>query len=84
MAIRHDPNNANAWYNLGVIVDVFGNYRDGVNAFSQAADIDKDFTNAWFNKVCHLHISVRTRSDQGVRASPPDRSPGSGGTQPAG
>jgi len=48
--IKAAPNNANAWYNLGVIAYKRGNYRDATNAFAQATDIDLAFVDAWYNK----------------------------------
>ena len=48
--IKAEPNNANAWYNLGVIAYKRGNYRDATNAFAQATDIDPLFVDAWYNK----------------------------------
>ena len=52
--IRTDPNNATIWNNIGVIQFRQGKYRDAVNAFGQATDIDPHFTNAWFNKSLAL------------------------------
>jgi len=60
-AIRQDSNNANLWYNLGVTLTTLGNYRDSVNAFGQAADIDPRFMDAWFNKgmaLAHLDKNI--------------------------
>jgi tetratricopeptide (TPR) repeat protein len=48
--IRTDSNNANAWYNKGVIQYKQGKYLDAVNSFGQATDIDPEFTEAWYNK----------------------------------
>ena len=48
--IKAAPNNANAWYNLGVIAYKRGNYRDATNTFAQATDIDQAFVDAWYNK----------------------------------
>jgi tetratricopeptide (TPR) repeat protein len=48
--IRLDANNANLWYNKGVILFKMCRYQDALNSFSQAADIDPEFTEAWVNK----------------------------------
>ncbi|MEI7855922.1 MAG: tetratricopeptide repeat protein [Methanomicrobiales archaeon] len=76
-AIRQDPNNAGAWYNLGVTVYALGNYRDAVNAFGQAADIDPDFADAWFNKgIALVHLDKYPEAlrafDRGLKIEPWD------------
>jgi tetratricopeptide (TPR) repeat protein len=48
--INIDANNANLWYNKGIILFKMCRYQDALNAFSQAADIDPGFTGAWVNK----------------------------------
>ena len=48
--INIDANNANAWYNKGIILFRMCRYQDALNSFSQAADIDPEFTEAWVNK----------------------------------
>ncbi|MDP2796079.1 MAG: tetratricopeptide repeat protein [Methanoregula sp.] len=48
--IKVDANNANVWYNKGIILFKMCRYQDALNAFAQAADIDPEFTEAWYNK----------------------------------
>jgi len=48
--INIDANNANLWYNKGIILFKMCRYQDALNSFSQAADIDPGFTEAWVNK----------------------------------
>ena len=48
--IKIDANNANVWYNKGVILFRMCRYQDALNSFAQAADIDPGFTEAWVNK----------------------------------
>ena len=48
--INIDANNANLWYNKGIILFKMCRYQDALNSFSQAADIDSEFTGAWANK----------------------------------
>ena len=48
--IKIDANNANMWYNKGIILFKMGRYQDALNSFAQAADIDPEFTEAWYNK----------------------------------
>ena len=55
--IRLDANNANAWYNKGIILFKMCRYQDALNSFAQAADIDPEFTEAWFNKGMALMCS---------------------------
>ena len=55
--IKLDANNANAWYNKGIIHFKMGRYQDAINSFSQAADIDPEFTEAWYNKGMALMCS---------------------------
>jgi len=49
-AIRIDANNANIWYNKGLILYKQGKYVDAANCFAQAADIDPGFIDALYNK----------------------------------
>ena len=49
-AIKLDANNANSWYNKGIILFKMGRYQDALNSFAQATDIDPEFTEAWYNK----------------------------------
>jgi len=48
--IKLDGNNANVWYNKGIILFKMCRYQDALNAFAQAADIYPEFTEAWYNK----------------------------------
>ena len=48
--IMFDANNANSWYNKGIILFKMCRYQDALNSFAQAADIDPEFTEAWYNK----------------------------------
>ena len=48
--IKLDANNANAWYNKGIILFKMCRYQDALNSFAQATDIDPEFTEAWYNK----------------------------------
>ncbi|MEI7856569.1 MAG: tetratricopeptide repeat protein [Methanomicrobiales archaeon] len=48
--VNSDGNNANVWYNKGIILFKMCRYQDALNAFAQAADIDPEFTEAWYNK----------------------------------
>jgi tetratricopeptide (TPR) repeat protein len=52
--IKTDSNNANIWNNIGIIQFRQGKYREAVNAFGQAADIDPACTDALFNKSLAL------------------------------
>jgi tetratricopeptide (TPR) repeat protein len=55
--IRLDANNANGWYNKGIILFNMCRYQDALNSFAQAADIDPEFSEAWYNKgMTLLHI----------------------------
>ena len=48
--IKIDANNANVWYNQGILLFKMGRYLDARNSFAQAADIDPGFAEAWYNK----------------------------------
>ena len=48
--IKTDANNPNAWYTKGLILFKMGRYQDVRNSFAQAADIDPEFAEAWYNK----------------------------------
>ena len=52
--LKTDSNNATIWNNIGIIRFRHGDYRDAVNAFGQAADIDPASTDALFNKSLAL------------------------------
>ena len=47
--IKLDANNANVWYNKGIILFKMCRYQEALNSFAQAADIDPEFTEAWYN-----------------------------------
>jgi len=55
--MRRSANNANSWYNKGIILFKMCRYQDALNSFAQAADIDPEFTEAWFNKGMVLMCS---------------------------
>jgi len=48
--IKTDANNANAWYNKGILLFKMCRYQDARNSFAQAADIDPEFAEALCNK----------------------------------
>jgi tetratricopeptide (TPR) repeat protein len=52
--LKTDSNNVFIWNNIGIIRFRQGEYRDAVNAFGQASDINPEFTNALFNKSLSL------------------------------
>lgn len=52
--LKTDSNNAAVWNHIGIIRFRQGDYRDAVNAFGQAADIDPAYTDALFNKSLAL------------------------------
>jgi len=52
--LKTDSNNATLWNNIGIILFRQEKYRDAVNSFGQATDVDPEFTNAWFNKSLAL------------------------------
>jgi tetratricopeptide (TPR) repeat protein len=52
--LKTDSNNAIIWNNIGIIQFRQGKYREAVNAFGQAADIDPACTDALFNKSLAL------------------------------
>jgi len=55
--LKTDSNNATIWNNIGVIRFRQGDYRNAVNAFGQAADIDPASTGALFNKsLAFVHL----------------------------
>ena len=42
--IRLDANNANSWYNKGIILFKMCRYHEALNSFAQAADIDPELS----------------------------------------
>jgi tetratricopeptide (TPR) repeat protein len=61
--LKTDSNNAIVWNNIGIIRFRQGEYREAVNAFGQATDINPEFTNAWFNKSLALvHLGKYTEA----------------------
>ena len=75
--IKLDGNNANVWYNKGIIPFKMCRYLDALNAFAQAADIDPEFTEAWYNKGMALmnlqkyHEAIRA-FDKVLKINPHD------------
>jgi tetratricopeptide (TPR) repeat protein len=75
--LRTDSNNATIWNNIGIIRFRQGKYRDAVNAFGQATDIDPEFSNAWFNKsLALIHLNKETEAlralDKVLKVNPRD------------
>lgn len=61
--LKPDSNNATIWNTIGIIKFRQGDYRDAVNAFGQAADIDPACTDALFNKSLALvHLGKETEA----------------------
>ena len=76
--VKTDSNNAIVWNNIGIIQFRQGKYREAVNAFGQATDIDPQFTNAWFNKILALvHLGKETEAlralDKVIKLNPRDK-----------
>ena len=61
--LKTDSNNAIIWNSIGIIKFRQGEYREAANAFGQAADINPEFTSAWFNKSLALvHLGKETEA----------------------
>lgn len=61
--LKTDSNNASLWNHIGIIRFRQGDYRDAINAFGQAADIDPVCTGALFNKSLALvHLGKETEA----------------------
>jgi tetratricopeptide (TPR) repeat protein len=76
--LKTDSNNATIWNNIGIIRFRQGKYREAVNAFGQATDIDPQFTNAWFNKSLALvNLEKATEAlralDKVIKLNPRDK-----------
>jgi len=76
--IKLDANNANAWYNKGIILFKMCRYQDALNSFAQAADIDPEFTEAWYNKGMALMNLGKTLGairafDKALKINPHDK-----------
>src|SRR5207247_2320236 len=48
-AIKIEPNDAKAWYNLGTAYGNAGRSADEIAAYQQAIKIKPDFAKAWYN-----------------------------------
>ena len=75
--IKTDPNNANAWYNKGVLLFKMCRYQDARNSFAQAADIDPEFAEAWYNKGIALmtlgkYLEAIRTFDKAITINPND------------
>lgn len=76
--LKTDSNNSLIWNNIGIIQFRQEKYRDAVNAFGQATDINPEFTNAWFNKSLALfHLGKDTGAlralDKVLKLNPRDK-----------
>ena len=61
--LKTDSNNAVIWNTIGIIRFRQGKYREAVNAFGQAADINPAYTNVLFNKSLALvHLGKETEA----------------------
>lgn len=75
--INIDANNANLWYNKGIILFRMCRYQDALNSFAQAADIDPGFAGAWCNKGVALmelgkNIEATRAFDKVIASNPGD------------
>ena len=65
--LKTDSNNATIWNNIRIIRFRQGEYREALNAFGQATDINPEFTNAWFNKSLALvHLGKDTKARRAI------------------
>jgi tetratricopeptide (TPR) repeat protein len=76
--IKTDANNANAWYNKGILLFKMCRYQDARNSFAQAADIDPEFAEAWYNKGIALmtlgkYLEAIRTFDKAIAINPNDR-----------
>jgi tetratricopeptide (TPR) repeat protein len=76
--LKTDSNNATLWNNIGIILFRQGKYRDAVNSFGQATDVDPEFTNAWFNKsLALIYLGKDTEAlralDKVIKLNPRDK-----------
>jgi tetratricopeptide (TPR) repeat protein len=76
--LKTDSNNATLWNNIGIIRFRQGEYREALNAFGQATDVNPKFTNAWFNKSLALvHLGKDTEAlralDKVIKLNPRDK-----------
>jgi tetratricopeptide (TPR) repeat protein len=75
--IKTDVNNANAWYNKGILLFKMCRYQDARNSFAQATDIDPEFTEAWCNKGIALmnlgkYLEAIRALDKSIALNPND------------
>ena len=63
---KSEPENADAWYNLGVAYGFLRRYEDAIEACRQAIRIDPEFALAWYN--LGLAYSSLNRHDDAVEA----------------
>jgi tetratricopeptide (TPR) repeat protein len=76
--IKTDANNANAWYNKGILLFKLCRYQDARNSFAQATDIDPAFAEAWYNKGVALanlekYLEAIRAFDKAIAINPNDR-----------
>jgi len=76
--LKTDSNNATIWNNIGIIRFRQEEYREAVNAFGQATDIDPEFTNASFNKsLALINLGKETEAlralDKVLKLNPRDK-----------
>jgi len=76
--IKTDPNNANAWYNKGILLFKMCRFQEARNSFAQATDIDPEFAEAWYNKGIALmnlgkYFEAIRAFDKAIAINPNDR-----------
>jgi hypothetical protein len=63
---KSEPQNFNAWYNLGVALDKLQRYSDAIEALRQAVRINPEFAQAWHNLgYAYVHLK---RPNDGINA----------------
>lgn len=56
MAIKINPNYADAWNNKGVSLGKLGKYKEAIESYDMAIKIDPNFAHAWNNKGNALRV----------------------------
>jgi tetratricopeptide (TPR) repeat protein len=52
-----EPENAEAWFSLGVAYGIFDRYNDAIEAYCQAIRINPEYADAWNNLAIDYHLS---------------------------
>jgi tetratricopeptide (TPR) repeat protein len=58
-ALKINPNDANFWFNKGMVLETMGRYSEALNSYRQSAALNPSLDKAWYRQGCLLATQGR-------------------------